>query len=121
MGSKKIRVGDLPEFDASQYLDCDEAIAEYLTAILALMRHVPADKKAAVGSRVNAFKNEVEAVFEARLREIARAARDAELRGLPLDLSLPGRTEVGRGHARVHHRHSTDWHDAEPVCGRGHL
>lgn len=35
MGSKKIRVGDLPEFDASQYLDSDEAIAEYLTAILA--------------------------------------------------------------------------------------
>ena len=35
MGSKKIRVGDLPEFDASQYLDSDVAIAEYLTAILA--------------------------------------------------------------------------------------
>jgi phenylalanyl-tRNA synthetase alpha chain len=69
-----------------------------LTAVLALMRHVPADKKAAVGSRVNAFKNEVEAAFEARLREIARAARDAELRGLPFDLSLPGRIEVGRGH-----------------------
>jgi phenylalanyl-tRNA synthetase alpha chain len=69
-----------------------------LTAILALMRHVPGDKKAAAGSRVNAFKNEVEAAFEARLREIARAAREAELRGLPFDLSLPGRTEVGRGH-----------------------
>ena len=69
-----------------------------LTAILALMRHVPADKKTAVGSRVNAFKNEVEAAFEARLREIARAAREAELRGLPYDLSLPGRIEVGRGH-----------------------
>jgi phenylalanyl-tRNA synthetase alpha chain len=70
----------------------------HLTAILALMRHVPGDQKSAVGSRVNAFKNEVEAVFETRLREIARAAREAELRGLPLDLSLPGRTEVGRGH-----------------------
>lgn len=69
-----------------------------LTAILALMRHVPGDKKTAAGSRVNAFKNEVEAAFEARLRAIARAAREAELRGLPLDLSLPGRTEVGRGH-----------------------
>lgn len=69
-----------------------------LTAVLALMRHVPADKKAAVGSRVNSFKNEVEAAFETRLREIARAAREAELRGLPLDLSLPGRIEVGRGH-----------------------
>lgn len=69
-----------------------------LTAILALMRHVPGDKKTAVGSRVNSFKTEVEAAFEARLKAIARAAREAELRGLPLDLSLPGRTEVGRGH-----------------------
>lgn len=69
-----------------------------LTAILALMRHVPGDKKTSVGSRVNSFKNEVEAAFESRLREIHRAARDAELRGLPYDLSLPGRTEAGRGH-----------------------
>jgi phenylalanyl-tRNA synthetase alpha chain len=69
-----------------------------LTAILALMRHVPADKKTAVGSRVNSFKSEVESAFEARLKAIGRAAREAELRGLPLDLSLPGRTEVGRGH-----------------------
>jgi len=69
-----------------------------LTAVLALMRHVPADQKATVGSRVNTFKEEVEAAFEARLKAIARAAREAELRGLPLDLSLPGRREFGRGH-----------------------
>ncbi len=30
----KIRISDLPEFDASRYLDSDEAIAEYLTLIL---------------------------------------------------------------------------------------
>jgi DNA-binding phage protein len=30
----KIKVKDLPEFDAAEYLDDDEAIAEYLTAIL---------------------------------------------------------------------------------------
>ncbi|HVK64860.1 MAG TPA: phenylalanine--tRNA ligase subunit alpha [Polyangium sp.] len=69
-----------------------------LTAVLALMRHVPGDQKATVGSRVNAFKEEVEAAFEARLDAIARAAREAELRGLPYDLSLPGRLEFGRGH-----------------------
>ena len=33
--SKKIRVADLPEFDASEYLGSEEAIAEYLTAMLA--------------------------------------------------------------------------------------
>lgn len=31
---KKIRIADLPEFDASRYLDSEEAIAEYLEAIL---------------------------------------------------------------------------------------
>jgi len=69
-----------------------------LTAVLALMRHVPGDKKASVGSRVNAFKEEVEATFEARLRAIGRAAREAELRAPAFDLSLPGRVPSGRGH-----------------------
>jgi probable addiction module antidote protein len=32
--SKKIRVADLPEFDAAEYLDSEEAIAEYLTAMI---------------------------------------------------------------------------------------
>lgn len=32
--SKKIRVADLPEFDFSEHLDDDQAIAEYLTAVL---------------------------------------------------------------------------------------
>ena len=50
-----------------------------LTAVLALMRNVPAAERPAAGARVNAFKEEVEAAFEARLREIARAAREAEL------------------------------------------
>lgn len=34
MTAKKIRVTDLPSFDPAQYLDSDEAIAEYLTSIL---------------------------------------------------------------------------------------
>jgi probable addiction module antidote protein len=32
--TKKIRIADLPEFDFSEHLDSDEAISEYLTAIL---------------------------------------------------------------------------------------
>ena len=31
---EKFSLSDLPEFDASRYLDSEEAIAEYLTAIL---------------------------------------------------------------------------------------
>jgi phenylalanyl-tRNA synthetase alpha chain len=70
-----------------------------LTAVLALMRHVPAAERPAAGARVNAFKEDVEAAFEARLRELARAAREAELSARPFDLTLPGRVELGRGHA----------------------
>jgi phenylalanyl-tRNA synthetase alpha chain len=69
-----------------------------LTAVLALMRNVPADKRPTVGVRVNAFREEVEAAFEGRLRALTRAAREAELQGPPFDLTLPGRLELGRGH-----------------------
>lgn len=34
MMSKKIRVSELPEFDATQYLDSEEAVAQYLTAMI---------------------------------------------------------------------------------------
>ncbi len=32
--TKKIRIADLPDFDFSEHLDSDQAMAEYLTAIL---------------------------------------------------------------------------------------
>lgn len=32
--TKRIKVADLPEFDAAQYLDSEEAVAAYLTDIL---------------------------------------------------------------------------------------
>jgi phenylalanyl-tRNA synthetase alpha chain len=70
-----------------------------LTAVLALMRNVPPEGRPAAGAKVNAFKDEVEAVFESCLRALGRAAREAELRARPFDLSLPGRLELGRGHA----------------------
>ena len=70
-----------------------------LTAILGLLRDVPASEKREVGARVNVFKERVEAAFEARLRALHRAARDADLAAPPFDLSLPGRGALGRGHA----------------------
>ncbi|TXT22771.1 MAG: addiction module antidote protein [Gallionellaceae bacterium] len=32
--TKKIRIADLPDFDAAEYLDNEQAIAEYLTIVL---------------------------------------------------------------------------------------
>lgn len=75
-----------------------------LTAVLALMRHVPGGDRPTVGAKVNAFKESVEAAFEARLKELARLAREAELRARPFDLSLPGRLELGLGHAHPIHQ-----------------
>ena len=70
-----------------------------LTRLMSLMRDVPADARAEVGAKINAFKRDVEQAFEARLREIGERARHAELAALPLDLTLPGRLALGRGHA----------------------
>jgi hypothetical protein len=44
---KKVKASDLPEFDAAEYLDSDEAVAEYLTAVLA--ENDPALLAAALG------------------------------------------------------------------------
>jgi probable addiction module antidote protein len=32
--SKKVKIKDLPEFDAAEYLDSDDAVAQYLTAVM---------------------------------------------------------------------------------------
>ena len=60
----------------------------------------------ALGQRANAVKTQVEQAFERRLADLARSARDAELRGPSIDISLPGRgTPAGRLHpiTRVAH------------------
>ena len=70
-----------------------------LTALMKRMREVPGDKKREIGQQSNALKGEIEAAFAARLAQLARAARDAELSGPPIDASLPGRAaRVGRLH-----------------------
>jgi phenylalanyl-tRNA synthetase alpha chain len=69
-----------------------------LTNLLRLMGQVPADQKRQMGERVNQARREVEAAFEARLGEIRRAEREADLQAPPLDLTLPGRVPAPRGH-----------------------
>jgi len=69
-----------------------------LTAALKRLGEIPGPERRAMGERVNGVKNEVEALFETRLREMHRAARSAELDLPPFDLTLPGRNPVPQGH-----------------------
>jgi phenylalanyl-tRNA synthetase alpha chain len=69
-----------------------------LTAVLKRLGEVPAGDRRAIGERVNGVKQEVESAFDARLGELQREAREAELNGRPYDLSLPGRRPALRGH-----------------------
>jgi phenylalanyl-tRNA synthetase alpha chain len=70
-----------------------------LTQLMKRMREVPNDKKKEIGQRTNALKTEIEAAFDKRLGELARALREAELSGPMIDASLPGRAvRVGRLH-----------------------
>ncbi len=69
-----------------------------LTLLLRLMGKVGPDERRELGERVNGARSDVESAFEARLVELQRAAREAELSARPFDLTLPGRIPAGRGH-----------------------
>lgn len=72
-----------------------------LTAVLKELGKAPPSERKAIGERVNALKQEVEAGFDARLGEIRAAERAAELDAPPFDLTLPARLPV----AAPGHRH----------------
>jgi phenylalanyl-tRNA synthetase alpha chain len=69
-----------------------------LTGVLKLMAALAPEQRRELGERANAVKGEVEATFEARLKELNEQARAAELTAPTYDLSLPGRDPVGKGH-----------------------
>lgn len=70
-----------------------------LTAVLRELGKAPPDQRRSIGERVNALKQEVEAGFEACLRELRNKERAAELDAPPFDLTLPARLPVAeRGH-----------------------
>lgn len=56
------------------------------------------EARKAIGERVNALRVEVETLFETRLRDLAAAARRADLEAPPFDLTLPARSPLPRGH-----------------------
>jgi phenylalanyl-tRNA synthetase alpha chain len=70
-----------------------------LTALLKLMPSLPGDRRKELGQRANQVKGAIGAALDARLGALARAAREADLNGPPIDVSLPGRsTKPGRPH-----------------------
>jgi phenylalanyl-tRNA synthetase alpha chain len=69
-----------------------------LTAQLRSLGQAPPEERKRIGERVNVAKSEVESAFESRLTALFAAARRAELEGPPIDLTLPARLPVPRGH-----------------------
>jgi phenylalanyl-tRNA synthetase alpha chain len=69
-----------------------------LQAAMSLMKQLAPADRPKLGAVVNAIKVQVEAEFDARLRDLAQKALDAELNARPYDLTLPGRLSLGRGH-----------------------
>lgn len=71
-----------------------------LTQVLKLMRSVPKDKRREFGQRANALKEQVESAFSTALDAEQVRARQEELSGAPIDVTLPGRRPPpGRLHA----------------------
>ena len=70
-----------------------------LTKLLKRMPELPKERRREMGQRANQLKQAIEAAFAARLQAIENAAREAELSGPALDVSLPG---YGRPMGRLH-------------------
>ncbi len=70
-----------------------------LTLLMKLMPKLPGDRRKQLGQAANAVKQEVSQAFDAALLGIARRAREAELSGPMLDVTMPGRdVKAGRLH-----------------------
>jgi phenylalanyl-tRNA synthetase alpha chain len=72
-----------------------------LTAILKELGRAPPASRKSIGERANSLKQEVEAGFEACLRDLRKKLRAAELDAPPFDLTLPARAPALDGG----HRH----------------
>ena len=70
-----------------------------LTKLLKLMPKLPGDRRRELGQRANTLKQEIQRTFDDALESIHRRAREAELTGSSLDVTLPGRWQMpGRLH-----------------------
>ena len=70
-----------------------------LTKLLKLMPKLPGERRRELGQAANALKQEIQSAFDEALHNIHRGAREAELTGVALDVTLPGRWQMpGRLH-----------------------
>jgi phenylalanyl-tRNA synthetase alpha chain len=77
-----------------------------LTLLMKRMPELPGDRRRDLGQRANKLKNEIQEAFNARLAGLAARAREQELSGPHLDVSLPGRgTPAGRLHPLTRVKH----------------
>jgi phenylalanyl-tRNA synthetase alpha chain len=104
-------VEDLPQLESAKarYLGKQGVLTELLKGLGKL----PPEEKRDRGSRINAAKDEIERLLEARRAAIARAKLDARLAEEALDVTLPGRAR-GRGGI---HPISRTWQRIEAIFG----
>jgi phenylalanyl-tRNA synthetase alpha chain len=77
-----------------------------LTRLMKRFPELSQDERRDLGKRANQLKGDIQRAFQARLTELERAAREAELSGPHLDVSLPGRGRpVGRLHPLTRVKH----------------
>jgi phenylalanyl-tRNA synthetase alpha chain len=69
-----------------------------LSAVLRGMGQLPAEERPRVGEVANRVKEEVERLLEAARERLAGAKLEAELAGPPIDVTLPPRRLLPRGH-----------------------
>ncbi len=101
LGALHARLAAVASLDAAA-LDAEEIAVlgrkqGELTARLKALTSIPVEERRKAGASLNALKQEFEAAFAVRRRELARGAKAAEQAGL--DLTMPGRPRwVGSRH-----------------------
>ena len=69
-----------------------------LSAVLRGMGQLPAEERPKVGEVANRVRDEVESLLAQAKGRLESAALEAELSGSPIDVTLPGRRPLPRGH-----------------------
>ena len=69
-----------------------------ISAVLRGMGQLPSEERPRVGETANRVRDGVEALLAAAKDRLAGAKLEAELRGAPIDVTLPGRRLLPRGH-----------------------
>jgi phenylalanyl-tRNA synthetase alpha chain len=66
--------------------------------LMKMLGRVEPKERKGLGQHINGAKQRIETAFAARLAALATEARNADLQAPPLDLSMPARRPIQRGH-----------------------